>query len=123
MRLLSGVDLIDIQRMETAIQRHGARFLGRIFTEREIELCQGRTESLAARFAAKEAVAKALGCGIGQVAWQDVEVLYDENRAPRLFLHREAARLAKQMSAADWSISLSHERQYAIAFVVALCVG
>lgn len=123
MRVLSGVDLIEIGRVEAAIQRHGGRLLGRVFTAGEVDLCQGRAESLAARFAAKEAVAKALGCGIGQVAWRDVEVLRDENRAPRLLLHGKAARLAQQVGVVDWSISLSHEKQYAIAFVVALCTG
>ncbi|MBI5298525.1 MAG: holo-ACP synthase [Chloroflexi bacterium] len=121
MNLLSGVDLIEIKRVETAIERHGDRFLKRIFTEAEIELCQGRVESLAVRFAAKEAVAKALGHGIGKVNWLDIVMTIDENRAPRLVLHGEALQLAQRMGVTSWSVSLSHERQYAVAFVVALC--
>lgn len=121
MNLLSGVDLIEIKRVETAIERHGGRFLKRIFTEAEIELCQGRVESLAVRFAAKEAVSKALGHGIGKVNWLHIVVTVDENRAPRLVLHGEALQLAQRMGVTSWSVSLSHERQYAVAFVVALC--
>lgn len=121
MNLLSGVDLIEIKRVETAIERHGDRFLKRIFTEAEIELCQGRVESLAVRFAAKEAVSKALGHGIGKVHWLHIVVTVDENRAPRLVLHGEALQLAQRMGVTSWSVSLSHERQYAVAFVVALC--
>lgn len=121
MNLLSGVDLIEIKRVETAIERHGDHFLKRIFTEAEIELCQGRVESLAVRFAAKEAVAKALGHGIGKVNWLHIVVTVDENRAPRLTLHGEALQLAQRKGVTSWSVSLSHERQYAVAFVVALC--
>lgn len=120
MNLLSGVDLIEIKRMETAIERHGDRFLRRIFSNEEIELCQGRAESLAVRFAAKEAVAKALGQGIGKISWLDIVMTVDENRAPRLVLQGEALQLAQRMGVTSWSISLSHERQYAVAFVVAL---
>jgi holo-[acyl-carrier protein] synthase len=120
MNLASGVDLIEIKRLETAIARHGERFLGRIFTRAEIEICQGRVESLAVRFAAKEAVSKALGDGIGDVAWQDIQVTRDDQNAPVLILSGEALRLAQIKGLTNWSVSLSHEKQYAIAFVVAL---
>ncbi len=119
-RLASGVDLIEVERVQAAIARHGERFLQRVFTPAELADCAGRVESLAARFAAKEAAAKALGRGIGDVAWQEIEVVGDENRAPQLRLHGEGARLAAELGLAVWSVSLTHTREYAIAFVVAM---
>jgi len=119
MKLTSGVDLIDIERIREAIERHGERFVARIFTEAEQRDCGGRISSLAARFAAKEAVSKALGCGIGDVSWLDVEIRSDENKAPYLVLHGEGERLAKQLGLSNWSVSLSHTESQAIAFVVA----
>jgi holo-[acyl-carrier protein] synthase len=120
MKLSSGIDLIDLTRFEQTLQRQGVRFLQRIFTPQE--LCQfgDQLESLAARFAAKEAVAKALGCGIGVVSWQDIEVLADENRAPTLTLHAAARQRAKELGLQYWSISLSHSHQQAIAMAVAV---
>jgi holo-[acyl-carrier protein] synthase len=123
MRIATGVDLIEIARVESAIARHGEHFLARIFTPAELAACHGRAESLAARFAAKEAVAKALGCGIGEVGWQEIEVVGDENNAPRLKLHGAAGRLARHQGLLEWSVSLSHGQQQAIAFVVACGVG
>ena len=120
MPLSSGVDLIEIERVQEAILRHGDRFLTRIFTAAELRDCGGRAESLAARYAAKEAAAKALGQGIGKIAWKEIEVVGDEQRAPRLKLHGEAARLAEEKGLTAWTVSLSHSRQHALAFVVAL---
>ena len=119
MKLTSGVDLIDIERIREAIERHGERFVARIFTEAEQRDCGGRISSLAARFAAKEAVSKALGCGIGDVSWLDIEIRSDENKAPYLVLYGEGERLAKQLGLSNWSVSLSHTESQAIAFVVA----
>ena len=119
MKLTSGVDLIDIERIREAIERHGERFVARIFTEAEQRDCGGRVSSLAARFAAKEAVSKALGCGIGDVSWLDIEIRSDENKAPYLVLHGEGEKLAKQLGLSNWSVSLSHTESQAIAFVVA----
>ena len=119
MKLTSGVDLIDIERIREAIERHGECFVARIFTEAEQRDCGGRVSSLAARFAAKEAVSKALGCGIGDVSWLDIEIRSDENKAPYLVLHGEGERLAKQLGLSNWSVSLSHTESQAIAFVVA----
>ncbi len=120
MNLASGVDIVDIERIREAIERHGDRFIARIFTEAEQHDCRGRVESLAARFAAKEAAAKALGCGIGDVSWLDVEVVGDENHAPHLYLHGEGENLAKKLGLSNWSVSLSHTESQAIAFVVAI---
>ena len=120
MKLSTGVDLVDIDRIRRAVERHGERFVGRIFTQTERHECRGRFESLAARFAAKEATAKALGCGIGVVGWLDIEVKGDENRAPHLYLHGEARKLAEKLGLSNWSVSLSHTETQAIAFVVVM---
>lgn len=119
MILRTGVDLIEISRIAEAIERHGKRFLDRIFTELEQKECHDRIPSLAVRFAAKEAAAKALGCGIGDVSWLEIEVRSDERKAPYLVLSGEGERLAKEMGLITWSVSLSHTESHAIAFVVA----
>ena len=119
MILRTGVDLIETSRIAEAIERHGARFLNRVFTEFEQKECKGRITSLAARFAAKEAAAKALGCGIGDVSWLEIEVRSDERKAPYLVLYGEGERLAQQLGLTTWSVSLSHTENQAIAFVVA----
>ena len=119
MKLSTGIDLIDVERIREAIERHGDRFIARIFTEAEQRECGGRVGSLAVRFAAKEATAKALGCGIGDVSWLDIEIRGDENNAPHLYLHGEGEKMAKRMGFSNWSVSLSHTEGQAIAFVVA----
>ena len=120
MKLTAGVDLIEIERIAEAIGRHGERFVQRVFTEGERRECNGRFASLAARFAAKEAVAKALGCGIGDVTWLEIEVVGDENNAPHLALHGAGKALAEKLGLGQWSLSLSHTHEHAIAFVVAM---
>jgi holo-[acyl-carrier protein] synthase len=116
-----GVDMIAVDRIKRAIARHGDRFYERFFTQAEREYCEGRYHSLAVRVAAKEAVAKALGTGIGAVKWVEIEVLADERRRPCLKLYGNAARLAAEMGLDEWDISLSHSDDQAIAFVVATC--
>lgn len=121
--LRTGVDLIETERIQAAITRHGQRFLTRVYTTNELEICQGRMESLAGRFAAKEAVAKALGTGIWRngIDWTDIEIRRDEmTGAPVLTLHAAAAAQAQHLGLTEWSLSLSHDRERAIAFVVAL---
>jgi len=118
--LRTGVDLVQVARIREAVERHGNRFLSRIFTVAEQSDCGGRFPSLAARFAAKEAVSKALGCGIGAVGWLEIEIKSDEKRAPYLCLHGEAQKLANELGLSNWSLSLSHTESEAIAFVVAM---
>ncbi|MBN2046018.1 MAG: holo-ACP synthase [Anaerolineales bacterium] len=119
-KLATGVDLIEVARIGAAIERYGERFLRRIFTSRELTVTHGRVESLAARFAAKEAVAKTLGVGIGEVAWLDIEVLSGPNRQPELHLSGKAAKLAAEQGLTRWAISLSHSQLFAIAMVTAM---
>ncbi len=120
MNLATGVDLLEIERLRRAVAIHGERFLQRIFTPRELAQHAQRLESLAARFAAKEAVAKALGCGIGQVTWKEIEILNQPSGAPVLILHGAAERLARAQGLQHWSLSLSHSQHYAVAVVVAM---
>lgn len=119
-KLATGVDLIEVGRIESAIQRYGERFLRRIFTSRELSITHSRAESLAARFAGKEAVAKALGVGIGEVSWLDVEVLSSSSKQPELHLHGNAAQIAADLGLTRWAISLSHSQEFAIAIVTAM---
>ena len=118
MKLATGVDLIEISRIEEVIARHGKHYLERIYTPAELEQCGKRTESLAGRFAAKEAVAKALGCGIGDVSWKEIEVLGDEQNAPILTLHGSAKQKAEELGLGIWSVSISHSQSHSVAFVV-----
>ncbi len=118
--LRSGVDIIEVERIDRAILRHGQRFFDRFFTAQELIDCGGRTPALAARFAAKEAVAKALGTGIGDVGWKDIEVVNGERREPILQLHGTAERIAREHGLELWSISLSHTHEHAVAVAVAL---
>ncbi len=117
--LRSGVDLVEIERVESMLRRHGERFLKRVYTDQELRDVKENPASLAARFAAKEAVSKALGTGIGVIAWKEIEVVRGAERMPELRLHGGAARRAEELGLHTWSISLSHTGGLAIAMVVA----
>ena len=118
--LATGIDLIEIERLQETIRRYGERFLLRVFTPGELSEVAGNSSSLAARFAAKEAVAKALGTGIGPVSWREIEILRGPARQPMLHLHGAARRLAEEQGLTHWSLSLSHTHSVAVASVVAL---
>jgi holo-[acyl-carrier protein] synthase len=115
----TGIDLIEIAQFQAAVERHGKRFLERIFTENELAECGDHLLSLAARFAAKEAVAKALGTGIGPVGWRVIEIRRGEARRPVLRLCGAAERLAVELGLSQWSISLTHTEHAAAAVVMA----
>ena len=116
--LVTGVDIIEIPRIKRVAERFGQRFFRRIFTNQEILYCRGRAPQLASRFAAKEAVMKALGTGIRGVRWRDIEVLRNPGEAPFIRLHGTALAKATQLGVDEVSISLSHSKHYAIAVVV-----
>ena len=118
--LRTGVDMIEVERIREAAGRHGEQFYQRFFTQAERDLCGGRFPQLAARFAAKEAVSKALGTGIGDVRWVEIEILRAERGQPDLRLHGSASALAEKLGLRTWSLSLSHTHQHAIACVVAM---
>ena len=119
MILKTGIDLIEIPRIQAALERHGERFLQRVLTPGEIFECRGRAESVAVRFAAKEAVSKALGTGIGPVGWRDMETLHKWSGEPYLVLHGRAEKIAQMLGLTTWAVSLSHSREMATAVVVA----
>jgi len=121
MLLSSGIDLIEIKRIQKALERHGDRFLDRIYSEAEIKQARGNAPELAARFAAKEAASKALGTGIGPVSWREMETINDFSGKPQLHLHGRAALIAEELGYTTWSVSLTHSRDTAAAVVV--CVG
>lgn len=115
-----GIDLIEVARVQRSLERFGDRFLARIFTAQERVYCDGRAASLAGRFAIKEAVAKALGTGIGAVRWQEIEVVNDAQGRPFLYLHGAARKMADDQGLQHWDISLSHSGSHAIGLAVAL---
>jgi holo-[acyl-carrier protein] synthase len=115
-----GVDVVDVHRLARLVERHGALLTERVFTPGELVDCGGKTQRLAARLAAKEAVAKALGTGIGPVAWRDVEVVRDSSGRPQLRLAGNARSLAADLGFTRWSVSLTHGRGTAVAVVAGL---
>ena len=118
--LTTGVDLIEVERIERGLARHGQRFLDRFFTVQEQTYCAGRATSLAGRFAVKEAVSKALGTGVGDMNWIDIEVVCNDRGKPTLVLHGNAVKLAAAQSLTQWSISIAHTKTHAIGFAVAI---
>ncbi len=114
----AGVDIIEIERVAAAIARFGERFLGRVYTAVEVAFCRGRVHELAGRFAAKEAVLKALGPGARGVAWREIEVLPNHRGKPLVYLHGRAKERADRIGLRGLDVSLSHSREYAVAFVV-----
>jgi holo-[acyl-carrier protein] synthase len=113
-----GTDIIEIHRIEQAVLTWQDSFLRRIYTEIELESCRNRAPSLAARFAAKEAVMKALGSGASEVNWRDIEILSDSEGAPVVRLHARALNKAEEKGIAKFSVTLSHCKEYAVAVVI-----
>lgn len=114
-----GVDIVELQRIQRAVQRHGPRFLKRVYTISELAYCRGDVGRLAARWAAKEAVSKALGTGWRGIAWRDVEVEREPTGRPVVILHGGARAAAEGLQLTTWEVSLSHSTQNAIAVVLA----
>ena len=124
-RLRTGVDLVEIQRLERLNPAIRERFLERVYTEGELAYAAKKGEAaqwatLAGRFAAKEAVAKALGCGIGAVTWKEIEIGPGTQDEPMLKLHGRAGRLADELGLETWSVSISHTQTHAVALAVAV---
>lgn len=114
-----GVDIVEVKRVQAAVDKWGHRFLDRVFTPREIKLCRSKanfTQSLAARFAAKEALAKALGASWGTgIAWKDVEILSDTQGRPKINLYGKAK---AEVGNRKVLISLAHTKENAVAVIV-----
>lgn len=123
-RFSLGIDILEIKRLQGALKRQGDRFLKRVFTQREIDYCRRRRlmmlPELAGRFAAKEAVMKALGTGRRGVAWRDIEVTNEPSGKPLVSLTGGAAKKFKELGGRSLEISLTHEKNVAAA--VALLV-
>ncbi len=119
-----GIDVVEVARIASAIERHGVPFLTKLFTPAERAYCAGQKNPAlhyAARFAAKEAVSKALGTGIGsQAGWLDLEITRDPSGAPKLVLQGNAADFAQQNAITEIQISLTHAREYAAANAIAI---
>lgn len=118
-----GVDIIEIDRVRKVAEKWGDSFLKRVFTPSELELYRHRYESLAARFAAKEAVLKALNACDKGISWQDIEILPESNGKPKVRLFRKAQETARQMALESLDVSLSHSEVYAVAFAVGIAGG
>jgi len=126
MIISAGVDLVEVERIQQALEdsRIGRRFRERVFTEKEILYCEkkrrGKYESYAGRFAAKEAVMKALGRGWGsKVRWLDIEVGRARSGKPEIVLHDKTARLAEQLGIRRWALSITHTKEHGLAYVIA----
>ena len=118
----SGIDLVEITRIRQSMERFGSRFLERVFTASEQAYClrkRNAAESLAARFAAKEAAAKALGTGISRgVNWLEIEVIREPSGRPSIRFRGRAAEIAEQMGVAQIALSLTHTASLAMASVI-----
>ena len=121
--LTVGVDVIEIDRVRAVLDRHQERFLQRVYTAGELKHCRGRISELAARFAAKEAVMKALGTGVRGIGWREIEVLPNRRGNPLVLLHGKAKARADRLGMTAIDVSLSHSRDYAVASVVGLIAG
>jgi holo-[acyl-carrier protein] synthase len=126
MIISTGVDLAEVDRIQAALEdpRTGKRFRDRVYTEREIAYCErkqrGKYESYAGRFAAKEAVMKALGRGWGaKVRWLDIEVARARTGKPEIALHEKTAKLAADLGIRRWALSITHTKDHGLALVVA----
>ena len=116
--LITGIDIIEIARIHRVSENYGLRFMKRIYTEEERLYCRGRAPQLASRFAAKEAVIKALGTGIRGVGWKEIEVKREIGRAPFIKLHGRALSRSKLIGVGSLALSLSHSREFAVASVI-----
>ncbi len=119
-QIFIGIDIIEISRIRQAIRRWQERFLRRIYTEPELNLYRNSIESLAARFAAKEAVIKALGSPQPNIAWREIEVLSDSSGKPSVHLYGQALEHLRRLELPRLEVSLSHSRENAVALVIGL---
>ena len=122
MRLAHGIDVVAINRFNQQLEIDDSAVHSRMFSERELEQCMNapsRLDSLAGRFAAKEAVLKALGSGFGTgLSFREIEVLRSDGQAPHLVLSGQAKALAEEQNVIDWSLSISHSAGLAFASVI-----
>ncbi|HZK33323.1 MAG TPA: NAD(P)H-hydrate dehydratase [Tissierellaceae bacterium] len=121
-----GVDIVNINRIEKILISKRDQFLNKLFTEKEIKYISTKNykaNTIAGMFASKEAVSKALGSGIGYINWQDIEVLHNENGKPYISINVKLGKTMNELGLNDFEISISHERDYAIAIAIAILKG
>lgn len=114
-----GIDAVEIKRLDEINPAIRARFIHRVYTPLEQAQLQGNTEALAGVFAAKEAVSKALGTGIGKVHWQDIEIIHAQTGEPEVRLHGAANEVAAARHLSEWAVSITHDGGIAMAVAVA----
>ena len=119
-----GTDLVECLRIAQMIERHGELFITRVFTQHEFDYCSTRkaaTQHYAGRFAAKEAILKAMGSGWAPgISWRDIEIRNDGGGKPRVALAGGARQVCERLGIAEMQISISHTRTHALAFAIAL---
>lgn len=115
-----GIDIIEVDRIRRVYEHHGERFLQRVYTDLEIRQCRGKLTRLAGRFAAKEAISKALGTGLRGVAWREMEVVQLRSGRPTVALHGNAKRRAEYLGLNAFDVSISDLAQFSIAIAVAI---
>src|SRR5258708_6154504 len=115
-----GIDIIEVERVRKVHEHHGERFLKRVFTEMEVRQCRGKANRLAGRFAAKEAISKALGTGLHGVAWREMEVVQLRSGRPTVTLHGNAKRRAQFLGISAFDVSIADLKDFSIAIAVAI---
>ena len=115
-----GIDIIEVERVRKVYEHHGERFLQRVFTPREVQQCRGKITRLAGRFAAKEAISKALGTGLHGVAWREMEIVQLRSGRPTVTLHGNAKQRAELLGISAFDVSMADLVQFSIAIAVAI---
>jgi holo-[acyl-carrier protein] synthase len=115
-----GIDIIEVGRVRKVFEKHGERFLSRVFTPNEVRQCRGKVSRLAGRFAAKEAISKALGTGLHGVAWREMEVVQLRSGRPTVALHGNAKRRAELLGISAFDVSIADLAEFSIAIAVAV---
>ncbi len=115
-----GIDIIEVGRVQRAFERHGDRFLQRVFTERELQQCRGKATRWAGRFAAKEAISKALGTGLHGVSWREMEIVQLRSGRPTVRLHGKAKQRAELLGLSAFDVSIADLAEFSIAVAVAV---
>jgi len=114
-----GIDLVDIDRIISVLDRFPNRFRERVLTDAEARYCGNKVDRIAGRWAAKEAISKVLGLGVRGVGWREIEILPNWAGAPQVRLHARAAARAAKLDLEDVTVSISHERKMATAVAIA----
>ncbi|MBV9691963.1 MAG: holo-ACP synthase [Ktedonobacteraceae bacterium] len=115
-----GIDIIEVERVRRAVERHGERFLRRVFTEQEVQQCRSKAARLAGRFAAKEAICKALGTGLHGVSWREMEIVQLRSGRPSVRLHARAKQRADLLGLSAFDVSIADLAQFSLAVAVAV---